>query len=80
MNTLNLILESSAAGISFALGAVAVLLLVSIYTARARKRDLAEIASENRKIADRCLRSALANERAAIELGRIATQLEENSK
>jgi hypothetical protein len=80
MNTLNIILESCAAGVSFSLGVVACLISVSVYTARARKKDLSQIANENAKIADRCLRSAIANELSSKALIRIADQLESNGK
>jgi hypothetical protein len=80
MSTLNIILQSSAAGISFSLGVVACLIGVSVYTARARKKDLSQIANENAKIADRCLRSAVANELSAKALIRIADQFESNGK
>jgi hypothetical protein len=79
MNTLNIILQSSAAGVSFSLGVVACLFGVSVYTARARKKDLSQIASENSKIAERCLRSAIANELSAKALIRIAEQFEKTA-
>jgi glutamate/tyrosine decarboxylase-like PLP-dependent enzyme len=80
MSTLNLVLESVAIGVSFSGGAVACLLGVSIYTARARKKDLSQIANENAKVAERCLRSAIANELSSKALIRIADQLESNGR